>query len=130
MTCAWCSKEQGRIDPPTTSHGICERHRAEVLAPLAQSSQLKVGDSLINIQPPTAGLSNPPPTRGGDLPNHNAQPTPLPHGSPSRASLYSLRAVASVLAGLPMLAVYLAALLLIASVVWVAAAMGFVWRKI
>ena len=32
--CAWCSQELGRVDPPDTSHSICSRHIAELLAPL------------------------------------------------------------------------------------------------
>ena len=35
--CAWCSQELGRIDPPDTSHSICSKHLAELLAPLRKS---------------------------------------------------------------------------------------------
>jgi hypothetical protein len=30
--CAWCNEETGRKSPPGTSHGICARHHAQVMA--------------------------------------------------------------------------------------------------
>jgi hypothetical protein len=30
-TCAWCNQETGRTSKPGTSHGICARHKAQVL---------------------------------------------------------------------------------------------------
>ena len=31
-TCAWCNQESGRTSPPGTSHGVCDRHKAQMLA--------------------------------------------------------------------------------------------------
>jgi hypothetical protein len=30
--CSWCEAETGRTSKPGTSHGICQRHKAQVLA--------------------------------------------------------------------------------------------------
>ena len=46
--CAWCSQELGRIDPPDTSHSICSKHLAELLAPLRKSFSPPPGLSGVN----------------------------------------------------------------------------------
>lgn len=34
--CAWCAAERGEAGGPGTSHGICERHAAEMLSEAQQ----------------------------------------------------------------------------------------------
>jgi hypothetical protein len=38
--CAWCQKEKGEVSPPGVSHGICERHRDEMLKEASQCGHL------------------------------------------------------------------------------------------
>jgi hypothetical protein len=46
------------------------------------------------------------------------------------ARFYSIRAIASTLAGLPLLAIYAVTLLVLATIIWIAAGVGAVWRRL
>ena len=59
---------------------------------------------------------------------HSDRPTPAESQRLGAARFYSIRAIASTLAGLPLLAIYALTLFVLALVIWTAAAVGGVLR--
>lgn len=44
--CAWCQKEKGQASKPGQTHGICQRHRDELLAEMEEMQDAKQAENL------------------------------------------------------------------------------------